>query len=336
MKACIVGYGAIGPVHAEAISRLDRVSLHAICDIDPARARLGAEKHHAIPYFRYEDCLADEDIDVIHICTPHYLHFPMITEALKHGKRVVVEKPCVMKREELTVLLRDYDVTRIFPILQNRTNDCVQAMLHRMATDRSLGRLLGIKGFLTWYRDAAYYDSADWRGTKEGEGGGVLINQAVHTLDLMTLFGGEVERVSATVANHSIESIAVEDTLEARIAFRSGAVGLLYASNGYVKNPPAQLDLDFEHGNLCYRDGMLFANGELICRDGQQFKGKPYWGNGHTKTLSDYYEKGSSLSLRDACNTLMTMFAIYESAEKGTAVSLRTEKEDLHEDSVSG
>ena len=322
MNACIVGYGCIGPVHATALIHTDCATIYAICDIIKERADKGATEYGAKAYYDYDECLKDENIDTVHICTPHYLHFEMIKKALDAGKRVVAEKPVTIKKEELDFLFASYDTTKIFPIIQNRTNTCIVKM-RELVSSSDYGKLKGIKGLVTWHRDETYYNSEAWRGKKETEGGGVLINQAVHTLDLMTLFGGKVKSVEATMKNYSLKDvIEVEDTVDAYITFENGATGIFYATNAYADNSSAQLELEFENARLSYIDRKLFVNGECVCEDESGFIGKKYWGKGHAKTLNDYYKGESTLSLVDIKNTMDAMFAIYESAESGELVNL--------------
>ena len=322
MNACIVGYGAIGPVHADALSHIDNAKLYAICDIDREIADKAAQEFGAISYYDYDECIRDKNIDVIHICTPHYLHYEMICKALESGKRVVAEKPAVMTAEEFDKLCKNYDLTKVFPILQNRTNTSITELEKIIAEDNTLGELNGIKGFVTWKRDADYYNSAAWRGTKAYEGGGVLINQAVHTLDLMVHFAGGAKSVSASCSNLSLNGVIdVEDTVAARISFESGATGVFFATNAYYDSTPVMLELDFEKAKFRYADGKLFRNGELLVTDSSEYMGKSYWGNGHTKTIADFYS-GSRFSLADIKDTMNLMFGIYESAGRGKELVL--------------
>ncbi len=322
-NACIVGFGAIAPNHAGAIKTLKSANLYAVCDIVKERADKAAEEYGAKAYYDFDECLLDENIDVFHICTPHYLHFEMICKVLKTGRRVVVEKPATMTKEQFDILFREYDVTKIFPIIQNRTNNCAKELKRIVTEETKYGKLLGVKGFITWLRDKDYYLSEDWRGTKKYEGGGVLINQAVHTLDLLTLFAGDVESVDATMTNHSLKGIIdVEDTVDARIKFKNGAIGILYATNSYYTNTSVQIEVDFEHKHFRYVDGLLTSDGEVLMKDSESYQGKSYWGGGHAKTLSDLYEAEKYLTLEDVKNTMNTMFAIYESAEKGEEIKL--------------
>ena len=252
INVCIVGYGAIGPVHAEILANLNNVKIYAVCDIVRERADECAKKYNCKAYYDFDECIKDKQIDYVHICTPHYLHFEMITKALDAGKSVVVEKPAVMKKDELGILFNKYDVTKIYPIVQNRTNICVQKICELISSNE-YGSLIGIKGILTWNRDKKYYNSASWRGTKAYEGGGVLINQAVHTLDLMSFFAGEAQSVVAHADNISLKDvIEVEDTVNAHISYKSGAKGIFYATNAYSANSSIQLELDFEKKNPAF------------------------------------------------------------------------------------
>ena len=290
MNICIVGYGAIGPVHAESVSLIDGINLYAVCDTNKSRADAGASKHNCKAFYSYDECLKDSEIDSVHICTPHYLHFEMITKAIDCGKKVVVEKPATMKKEEFEILLKKYGDAPIFPIIQNRTNLCIKTLKNIIDSDDALGKLISTKGILTWYRDKAYYNSDDWRGTKAYEGGGVLINQAVHTLDLMIYLGGNIASVSASASNKSLQGvIEVEDTVDAYFKYENGATGIFYATNAFNPGSSVFVEIVFENAVFRYIDGKLYKNGEHIATDDSKFLGKAYWGSGHERTLYDLY-----------------------------------------------
>ena len=323
MNAVVVGYGAIGPVHAHALNEIPEVTIYGICDIIKERADEGAKKYNTRAFYDFDECVKDDNVDFIHICTPHYLHFEMITKALDNGKRVVVEKPAVMTKEQLDIVFEKYDTTKIFPIIQNRTNKCIEELKKIVSTDKTLGELKGIKGVVTWKRDANYYNSGDWRGTVEYEGGGVLINQSLHTLDLMVYFGGDVESVSAGCENHSLKNvIEVEDTLNAFIRFKNGAKGIFFATNAYSEDSSVLFELHFENKKFIYYGGNLYQDGNLICSDTKEFAGKSYWGNGHIKTLTNLYQKNSKLSLKDVKETMNVLFSVYDSCKRESEVIL--------------
>lgn len=318
-KVCIVGYGAIGPVHTETLSGVEDVTIYGICDTDKERADKGAAEYGCKAFYRLEDCLEDAEIDSIHICTPHYLHYEMIEKCIAAGKQVVSEKPITMKQEEFSLLLSKYKGKPIYPIMQNRTNTCVTTLKKILDTSSDLGKLVAVKGVLTWHRDAVYYNSAAWRGTKEYEGGGILINQAVHTLDLMIYLAGNVERVDATMSNKSLQGvIEVEDTVDALLKFENGATGIFYATNAYGKNSKPQIELEFEHASFQYIGGELYRDKQLVCCDDHKFTGKEYWGSGHGRVFYDLYQNQKAFKVEDIKNSMQTMFAIYESAKTQT------------------
>lgn len=318
-NVCIVGYGAIGPVHAETLSGIEDVVVYGICDIDKKRADKGASEYACKAFYEFDDCLKDEKIDSVHICTPHYLHFEMIEKCLLAGKQVVIEKPITMKKEEFLALLSKYKGKPVYPVMQNRTNTCVTTLKNIIDTDSTLGRLLSVKGILTWHRDEKYYQSDAWRGTLAYEGGGVLINQAVHTLDLMIYLAGNVKAVNATTSNKSHKGvIEVEDTVDAFMEFENGATGIFYATNAYGKNSKPQIELEFEHASFQYMSSELYRDKQFICADDHKFSGKEYWGSGHGRIFYELYEKQNALTVEDVKNTMRTMFAMYESAETKT------------------
>ena len=313
-KVCIVGYGAIGPVHAKALERVEQATLYAVCDIDATRCRACAELYSVIEYVDFDEMLQDTQIDSVHICTPHYLHFEMIQKALAAGKDVVVEKPVTMTREQFAMLKTLEGAERVCVVLQNRTNPCVEKM-KELVESKELGKVLGAKGILTWYRSKEYYDSEEWRGKWATEGGGVLINQAVHTLDYFSYLIGNVVNVKANMCNYSLEKvIEVEDTFTAKLGFDNGTTGIFFATNGYHENSAPYFEIAFEKGHVRYQDKKLWVNGNMVEEDTHPSIGKAYWGSGHGKLFKLYYDEQKYFSIADVQNTMETMFAMYDSA----------------------
>lgn len=330
-NVCIVGFGAIGPIHAAAIKDLPDVNFYAICDIVSERADKCAKRYHCKAFYDFDEMLCDDKIDVVHICTPHYLHKEMTLKALKSGKDVVLEKPVAMNPGELDEILAYLKTTdrRVGVMLQNRTNNSICALKNIMETDPSIGKLLGVKGILTWKRDAAYYQADEWRGKWSTEGGGLLINQAVHTLDLLTYLAGKITSVRASISTKLLDDvIEVEDTADALLHFENGIRGCFYATNTYPVSSPPYVELIFENVVLRYSDNSLYkiyANKpiEIITSDDNNICGKAYWGSGHKTALYNYYQalKGNSndyISIYDAENSARALFAIYESGKNNS------------------
>lgn len=315
-QAAIAGYGAIGPIHAAAFENVKQARLSAVCDIDPVRRELCVKKYGTKAYADYDELLQDAQIDSVHICTPHDLHFEMTRKALEAGKTVVLEKPVTMSQKQFEQLAADPNADKVCVVLQNRLNRCVEKMKEILESG-TLGAILGAKAVLTWQRDAAYYQSADWRGTREREGGGVLINQAIHTLDFFSYLLGGVRRVSACAANLSLQNtIEVEDTVCAKLLLNCGVTGMFFATNGYMENSPPYFEVVLEQGRLRYQDRELWLNGKRIETDEAALHGKAYWGSSHAALIRRYYDEESYFSIKDAADTMRTLFAIYRSAER--------------------
>ncbi len=313
-NVCIVGFGKIAQNHVSALSATKSARLYAVCDIDPQRVKACQQTYGVVGYTDYEEVLKDRRIHAVHICTPHHLHYEMICQALAAGKRVVTEKPVTRTKEEFTRLLEIPEIGDVCVVLQNRLNSCVEA-LKALVDSGSLGSIKTAKAILTWKRTEAYYAEAAWRGRWETEGGGVLINQAVHILDLLTYLVGDVAAVRAVMANFSLEgAIEVEDTVTGYLKFQSGIHGLLFSSNAYGVSAPFDLELVFDRGKARYTDDALYVNGRLVATDQKATGEKAYWGVKHEKLIKNFYDEGSFFSVRNAENTMNTLFALYESA----------------------
>lgn len=331
---CIVGMGAIGPIHAQALGA--RGWLYAVCDNQPERLTGFAPENAAlVRYASFEEVLADAKVDVVHICTPHYLHKDMAIAALAAGKHVVLEKPVAMNPAELEELLtaEANAQTHLCVMLQNRTNPSIVRLREFLETDSSLGKLQGIYGFLTWCRNAAYYTRDPWRGKWATEGGGLLINQAIHTLDLLGYLGGTITKVTGSFSNKTLQNIIeVEDTADAVLETETGLRLHFYGTNGAAYSTPAQLEVKMERGILRYADHRLYKitedNCEILTYDNQKVPGKDCWGGGHQTVIDGFYHfletgEGDYITLADAVPAMKTLYAFYNSAKTGKPITLK-------------
>lgn len=326
IKVCIVGCGAISAVHARAVENSENSTLFAVCDIDKKRADKLSEKYSVKAYYDYNDVLEDRDIDAVHICTPHYLHVDMAISALSAGKYVVLEKPAAMNLSEFNRLKAadGEHPGKLCMILQNRTNGC-SVKLKELVENEDNGKFLGAKGFLCWNRSEAYYAQDAWRGKWATEGGGVLINQAVHTLDLLCWIGGGAKNVKASISTKLRDFIEVEDTADALIELNSGARACFYATNCYGTDSRIILEFNFENVTYRYSDDYLYKiekgkTPEVIAGENINVGWKSYWGDGHKSVIRAFYSAkcggdDSYITLKDAENSSKALFAIYESAK---------------------
>ena len=326
-KAAIVGCGGIAAVHSAVLNDLPEVELIACADIRPERAASMAEQYHLHAYTSLEQMLDAEQIDVLHICTPHYLHVPMAQEAHRRGIHVFMEKPpAISRQQQQAVFQLDDGGARVGVCFQNRYIDAAKK-LKSMLDSGETGRVLGVRGFVTWHRDAPYYTESGWRGKLETEGGGALINQSIHTLDLMNYFLGRPDSVEAICTNRHLKGvIEVEDTVDALIDY-AGVPGIFYATTAYSVNSPVLIEL------ACEKMTVRMEETEVtIRRPGQPAEhisypsncnlGKDYWGAGHYSCIEDFYhclEKGLPFQndLPSVRNTLDLMLSVYESAANG-------------------
>ncbi len=332
-NAVVVGCGAIGPVHAQVLQHCEGAQLYGVCDILPERAEYLAKQQGCKVFAKFEMVLADKAVDVVHICTPHYLHMPMAIEAGQWGKHLVIEKPMAMNRKEADKLQRHLSAssTKACCILQNRYTPCVEAMKQEIDSGK-YGAVKGGRGLLTWQRTAEYYQSASWRGRWATEGGGLLINQAVHLLDLLTYLGGKCHHIQGNIANRTLQGIIeVEDTAEATLYTEAGSLLHFFATNGYCDNTPFDVEIVLEKATLRFMDGKLFLrqNGETeeIVSNQSPAVGKTYWGNGHWKLIQNFYwalqgKKFPYTGVKEGAEAVCLVDAIYQSAKEKKPIYL--------------
>ena len=310
---CVVGCGAIAPNHINAINKTTNAQLYAVCDTNLQRLDAFREKYGVLAYSNFDEMLNDGKVDAVHILTPHYLHFEMIKKALKCGKKVVCEKPVVMTQNEFEMLKVLDKSGEVCVVMQNRLNPCMQK-LKELSESGEYGRLKAVKGVLTWARDESYYKADSWRGKLKTEGGGVLINQAIHTLDLLIYIAGNVKEVTANTYNYSLKNIIeVEDTVFAYLNFECGAKGIFTATNAYGENSSPLIEFVYENTVIRCVDDKLYINGSEILTNDKTVTGKKYWGNGHETLIKRYYDEAMYFNIKDIENTMNTMFAIYKS-----------------------
>ena len=322
----IIGCGSIYQNHANAIQHIEGLTLYALCDIDPVVLQTAVAKYDCKPYENYLDLIADPEIDAVHICTPHYLHNEMAIAAMLAGKDVLTEKPICIHPIDAKRMQDTAKETgrRLGVCFQNRYNETSQ-LAKKMLTSGALGTILGAKAMFTWQRDESYYNQADWRGTWEQEGGGVLINQSIHTLDLLQWLLGDMKSISANVATRKLyDTIEVEDTADAYIVFENGAECIFFASNCYPTTTPIEIELVTDKGLLQLHDNDLLwqptgeARQSLLQADSATGK-KACWGLGHETLIADFYAKRASgeaflIDGKEGSKAINMIDAIYRSS----------------------
>ncbi len=316
MKVAVIGVGVIGNVHLEIL--LDQgVTPVAICDVDENKtAKFPALK----AYTDYKEMLDTEKPDIVHVCTPHYLHAEMTVYALERNINVLCEKPLCMSREEIAMVqaAEEKSNAQLAVCFQNRylpRNQFVREYLKDKKVVRAQGSLF-------WERGADYYNSAAWRGTKKYEGGGVLINQAIHTVDLLNLFCGGFEEITASCSNLSLQGvIEVEDTASLLLS-NDHATCTFFATNASKVGMPIVMTLVTEEGNVLELMGNdLIIDGEKKEFPNGTFYGKACYGIGHAPLIADFYncvETGRKFPIdgKEGAKALRIVLSAYESNEQ--------------------
>lgn len=225
-RVAVVGCGRISKNHFDALAKVDGLTLSAVCDIVPERARAAGEAQ-GVPWFTdYEDMLQRAECDVVAVCTPSGLHPRHGIMAARAGKHVVSEKPMATRLDEADQLVNvcDEQHVQLFVVKQNRLNPPIQ-LLRRAIDKGRFGRIYLANTTVFWTRPQDYYDQAPWRGTWEFDGG-AFMNQASHYVDLIQWLVGPVESIVAKTATLA-RRIESEDTGAAVLRFRNGALGVL-------------------------------------------------------------------------------------------------------------
>ncbi len=257
MKFGIIGCGTIGPTHADAIAGVDGAELAAVMDIVPEKAKKLGEKYEVPSYSSLKPFF--KKVDAVCVAVPSGLHAKVGIKAAQAGKHVICEKPIDVNRRNAEGLVqgcRDLGVT-LTVISQHRFADDIRKV-REAAQSGVLGRLLIGEAHTPWYRTQAYYDSGDWRGTWKLDGGGCLMNQGVHYVDMIQWIMGGVKSVQAMArtASHQIE---VEDIAYALIEYRNGAVGLIHGSTSSYPGFAERLVVHGEFGSALLEGDRLKA-----------------------------------------------------------------------------
>lgn len=324
----IIGLGVISNTHIEAISRMPKeAALVAVCDCNK-------EKKNKVPgvnfYENLETMLQRERLDCLHICLPHHLHVPAVKLTAKYKVPVFVEKPVGLNTADVELLERDEHVKniKVGVCLQNRYNATTMKM-QEIIKGGAYGRLKGSKAIVTWDRTQNYYDKDPWRGKLSEAGGGVMLSQAIHTLDLMGLFCGKPQWVKGLAGSMLLEEIEVEDTACAYIAFEGGISGNFYGTVSHCTNSSIELELVFEAGTFYIKNNRLILLQDhvetVFAEDNILPGGKDYYGYSHYNAIREFYQElqgigGSHISIEEAQKVSRLIDSITASARAGERI----------------
>jgi UDP-N-acetyl-2-amino-2-deoxyglucuronate dehydrogenase len=296
VRAAVVGCGDISAVHLAALGDLDGVELVGVCDVSEERAAAAAAAQGVDAYTDHRALLEALEPDVVHVCTPHDQHVAVAVDCIERGVHLVLEKPVAHTLAAAQPLLdahrANHDV-KVAVCFQNRYNRAGQEV-HRLLEGGSLGEVRGASATVAWHRTPEYYARGPWRGERRRSGGGVLMNQAIHTLDLVQWFLGPVARVRGQVGTLALgDYVDTEDTAQLVMDHESGSRSVLFATLANAVDSPVTIEIDTEHARLTIRGDLTvtYADGrvEVVEERRATSTGRAYWGVSHELLVADFY-----------------------------------------------
>ncbi|MDQ2688293.1 MAG: Gfo/Idh/MocA family oxidoreductase [Armatimonadota bacterium] len=354
LRFAIVGCGSIAPTHADALAALPpgEAVLTACCDSVPERAQAFAERY-GVQSVSYEALLRDASIDAVSVCAPSGLHAALGVPTLRAGKHVIVEKPMDVSLDACDRLMAaQRESGKTFAVISQHRFDPASLAVKEMMEKGEFGPLVLADARVPWYRTQEYYDSGDWRGTWAMDGGGCLMNQGVHTVDLLRWLCGPVATVYARAATLAHERIEVEDVVSATLTFANGAVGTLTASTAAYPGFAARLSVHGARGSAVIEgdrlqtlaiQGRAVETGQLATEHALQVAQggtraatasvtaasdpTSLWGDAHRAELQDFIEccrtgRMPLVNGQEGRNAVELVLAVYESARTGEVVRL--------------
>lgn len=338
LRIAVVGAGMIGHVHAEVVGSLTgQAELVAVVDQDTDRAAgvagpLGAEVMTSL-----EQACTRPDIDAVSICLPSGAHATSAIAVMRAGKHVVIEKPIDISLAAADQLMRVESETGVVAtVISQRRFQAAPAYLHRAVRSGQLGRITSGVAVSPFWRGRGYYDDGRWRGTQALGGGGALMNQGIHALDLLLWLMGEPVEVHAYTGLLAHEDIEVEDTAVATILFANGAIGSVLATTAAYPDLPMRVSVHGNQGSAVLdADAVQFFHSASLENDGPNkedqtealLPGRGF--SGLDDALRDQYAdfvgavaagKSPAITTADGRRSLATVLAIYESARTGLRV----------------
>lgn len=324
----VAGCGVIGEAHIRAIEALPFASLTALADV-PGSARaanLGKTRKVRV-YDDLEDMLASEDLDVVNVCTPSGLHASQAVKVMRSGRHVMVEKPMALSLEQADDMLKAESESGVkLAVISQHRFDGAALRIHALIGGEAFGQVSLATAHVPWWRTQTYYDSDAWRGTAQLDGG-VLLNQAIHSIDLLRWFMGPVRSVLAygDTLTHEMET---EDVGVAVIRFAGGTLGAIAATTGAFPGLATRIEILGDRGSAVIEDDRLSVL-ELAEREPatRPSRSDPVWADSHVAQIADMVaalreERTPFVDGWAGRATLEVILAIVESARTGREVTL--------------
>lgn len=333
LRVGIIGCGRISIVYAHAFHVLsDLCDLVMAVDKQKEKAEAFAKPFSASYGTTIEEMIAVHP-DVVHVCTPHYLHSIQVSALLSAGINVLSEKPMGISMAEALSMkeAEEKSSARLGIILQNRYIEGVQRA-KKLLDSGVLGKVTGAWSFLAWHRPPSYYQ-CDWKGKWATEGGGVLIDQAIHSIDLVQyLVNDKVATISGRIENRVLTMVEVEDVADAIITFSSGIRYSLFATNYHVNNSPIQVEIVCEKGKI-HITGFEVT---IECEDRtetiiphakpeESLGNQAYWGVYHLHEIREFYQdlmegKPFPITADEGMKALRIVLGVYASSKENKVI----------------
>lgn len=322
MKVGIIGIGAIAQVHIPALLIAGQ-TIAAICDIDTNKCKKANEGFslNATIYSDYKEMIEREHLDAVHICTPHYLHAEMICFALERNVNVLCEKPIAVNFEQLSAIecAVEKSSATIGVCQQNRFKESMRFIKHYFKDKE----ITSACGNLCWQRNRAYYENDSWRGKKETEGGGVVINQALHTLDILQWLCGMPSSVIGHTSCDTLKDVInVEESAFGIFKLPDGGRFILSATNAAASCFPITIMLQSDKDEAIIIGDNIILNGKFLTKkDGLPLFGKEVWGTGHITLIKEFYNALKNnlkfeIDFYEARKVVTLLLRLYESEGK--------------------
>lgn len=255
IKFGIIGCGAISYNHADAINVIDNAKLIACSDVNEKSLEVFSEKYDIIGYKNVEDMLVNSEIDVICICTPSGLHSKFAVMAANQKKHIIIEKPMALTVKQCDEIINasEKNNIKVEVICQNRFKNTFR-FVKSIIEQGKLGKIVSADIYMKYYRSPEYYATSNWKGTWAMDGGGALMNQGIHGVDIMLFMLGNVKSVFGH-AKTLARDIEVEDTASAIIEYENGAIGVIQGTTSVAPGYPRKVEINGTNGSITLIEG---------------------------------------------------------------------------------
>ena len=330
----IVGCGMISRFHADTIAAMADARLAGVFDPVPESMKRAAQRYGVTGFCTLEELLACDEVDAVCVCTPNGLHAAIALQALRAGKHVVIEKPMALTLADADAIIEAADAAdrRVCVISQLRFSPAVQAVRRAIGEGR-FGKIVSASLSMKYWREESYFTASGWRGTWRMDGGGALMNQGIHGVDLLQYLAGPVHRLTALCKTQT-RPVEVEDSAVAVLEFASGAVGTMEGSTTCCPGYPRRLEICGDRGSVVLQEEDILSwdlpgeRPELLRHDsGAASDPSAISSAGHLRQLENMVkairgEEALLVDAREGRKPVEIILSVYESSQKGVSVTL--------------